>query len=271
MKKGRDVKLETIPLKNGRSLIASYSFAKTDSDDWAVYLLESGAGFLYANRTELAELVGAETARQLNFLVINKPGLYPDGVDTEEFERSFIRQRRVDDAVTALKVIVPQNHKIHLIGYSEGAYIAPQVARLDPRVKSVTMIGGGTRGWLSEELNNANGREKAVCAKKIREIFANPTPERKWNGFTYATWYSYRGDSTLHALKQLRTPALAIVGARDRVIDAKSAIADFKRISEQKPLKLHVLRNCGHQFTNHWKPVRRIVGRFITEQRLNEA
>lgn len=265
MKRGRDVQLEIVPLKGGRTLIASFSFAKKSSHNWAVYLPESGAGFLYANRSELIELVGAEAAREFNFLIVNKPGLHPGGVDRDEFDRSFLRHRRIDDAVAALKAIVPKEDKIHLIGYSEGAYLAPQVARLDSRVKSVTMIGGGTRGWLKEELNNATRKEKPVFAKKIKEIYANPTLERKWNGFTYATWYSYRGDSTLRALKQIRTPTLAIVGARDRVIDAKAAISDLKRMSERKPLKLHVLGNCGHQFTKHWKPVRRLVSQFLTE------
>ena len=268
MKRGRGVQLEIVPLKSGRFLIASYSLTKHDSRDWAVYLPESGAGFLYANRSELIELVGTEAARKLNFLIINKPGLYPWGIDKDEFERSFLRQRRIEDAIAALKAIVPEEDKIHLIGYSEGAYLAPQVARLDSRVKSITMIGGGTRGWLKEELNNAKKREKPIFVRKIKEICANPTLDRRWNGFTYATWYSYRGDSTLRALKQIRTPTLAIVGARDRVIDAKSAIADFTRMSEQKPLKLHVLSDCGHQFTKHWKPVRRLVSRFFAEQQL---
>ena len=257
----------TIPLKSKRALIASYSLAKRRTTRWVVFLQESGAEFQYAERAELARLIGGRLARQFNFLVINKPGLGPGGTDHAVFEKSFRRAYRVDDALTAIDEIVGKKDKVYLIGYSEGAYLAPQVARLEKRVRAVMMIGGGTRGWLKEELSNADRKSKPAFRRKIAEIMRHPKSLKKWNGFSYATWHSYRHDHTLKALKALDVPVLAIVGARDRVIDRKTTLADLKTLRAKEPVLVYVLRNCGHYFTNHWTPVSYILGGFLARQK----
>jgi pimeloyl-ACP methyl ester carboxylesterase len=233
------------------------------SGDWLIFLPESGSEFRYGDRGELEDLVGRRIARSLNFLVINKPGLGPDYFDRDMFEESFRRTRRIEDAVVTLKKLVPKNARIHLVGYSEGAYLAPQLSLLDRRVCSMCLIGGGTRGWLKEELNNASKSEKAEYEKKAREILRSPTSIRKWHGFSYATWYSYRGDQTFRALRDVRVPTLAILGARDRVIDLKTTIVDLVLVSERQQIQIHVFGNCGHYFSKHWKQVSRVLGRFL--------
>ncbi len=255
-----------INLQNNRFLVASLSLTKRKSRRWIVFLTESGSEFRDGDRQELASLVGPYTARKFNFLVINKPGVEPDKVNKVAFERSFRRQRRIDDAISTLKAIVPKGDKIYLVGYSEGAYLAPQIGRLDRRVQAVIMIGGGTRGWLKEELCNANRKERPAFLKKLKEIYRNPRSKRRWNGFSYATWYSYRGDNTLRAIRDLRVPTLAILGARDRVIDLKSTLVDLMLLSEKKPIQVHVFGNCGHHFTKHWIQVSRVLGRFLADQ-----
>ena len=237
------ISIETkIALKKHRFLIAGCSLCPKASKTWVVLIPESGSDFRFGNRSELAALVGARAAKKFNFLVINKTGQTSSKTDKDMFEKSFRRQQRIEDSVAALKAIVPRGHKIHLVGYSEGAYLAPQVACLDSRVISVSMIGGGTRGWLKEELSNANVKEKSRYQKKIKEIYKNPEAKIKWNGFSYATWYSYRGDHTLRALRQVRVPMFAILGARDRVIDLKSTILDLMVVSERKS---RTVKTCG--------------------------
>lgn len=231
-----------------------------------VFLSESGSDFRFGDHEELESLVGARAAREFNFLVVNKPGLEPDGMDRELFERSFRRSYRIEEALVTLKTIVPANHRIHLVGYSEGAYLAPQVARRDKRVETVSMIGGGTRGWLKEEINTVGAREKRSYLKKVEEICRNPRSLEKWNGFSFATWYSYRGDNTLQALRNLRLPTLAILGARDRVIDLRSTIVDLVLISERQPTHIHIFGDCGHYFTKHWDHVARVLGDFLLEK-----
>lgn len=256
---------QVISLKGDRTLIASYSISKRKFSPWVVFLPESGAGFRHGSRSEGAALAGSKAMAKCNFLVINKPGVGPNSVDRLVFDRSFRRHVRVNDALAALRAIVPKTGRIHLVGYSEGAYLAPQIAKLDSRIKSITMIGGGTRGWLKEELANATGAERIEFHRKIRQIYERPTSPERWNGFSYATWYSYRGDNTLRALADLDLPMLAILGARDRVIDLRTTIADLILVSEHKPIQLHVFGDCGHHFTKHWPAVSKVLGKFLSE------
>ena len=258
-------RLDFIPLKQGRSLIAGYSMAKAKTDQWVVFLPESASEFRYGDRQELESFVGRRVARSFNFLVVNKPGLEPDSVDRALFEQSFRRQRRIDDALIVLKRLIPKNHAIHILGYSEGAYLAPQVAKRDKRVKTVSMIGGGTRGWLKEELSTATNRERKSFERKIKDIYRHPHSLARWNGFSYATWYSYRADTTLQALRSLKLPTLAILGARDRVIDLRATIVDLVLISERQPTHIHIFGDCGHHFTKHWPQVERVLGRFLKD------
>ena len=258
-----------IKLKQNRFLLASFSKANSKSKRWIVFLTESGSDFRSADRKELERLVGVRIARYFNFLIINKPGLNPKGTNPELFEKSFRRTKRVDDALVTMKSVIPGNHEIHLLGYSEGAYLAPQVAEKDKRVKTISMIGGGTRGWLKEEWNTASPRQKKSFQKKIKDIYLHPHSLKKWNGFSYATWYSYRADTTLRSLRKLRLPILAILGARDRVIDLRTTIVDMVLISEDQPIHIHIFGDCGHYFSKHWRQVELVFGRFLTDNVLD--
>jgi pimeloyl-ACP methyl ester carboxylesterase len=125
------------------------------------------------------------------------------------------------------------------------------------------MIGGGTRGWLKEELSNAGPLEREDLRRRIREIYKHPRSKKMWNGFSFATWYSYREDSTLKALCNLKLPALAILGGRDRTIDFKTARRDYRKLMTKQPLKLKILGNCGHSFVSHWADAWNEVRKFL--------
>ena len=256
-----------IPLRGGRSLLAGYSLApKGPSKDWVVFLPESGSGFLAGGRREINQLLGVRLASRFNYLVVNKPGLAPSAVDAMAFERSFRRRRRVDDALVTLQAMIPANGRIYLIGYSEGAYLAPEIAARDGRIASVVMIGGGTRGWLKEELSHARSRaEKVALARQIRLIRKQSRSMQKWNGFSFATWNSYREDSTLKALRQLNLPVLSILGARDNVIDLKATLSDLRQLATVAPVQTEVLPSCGHSFSGHWNHVQRVVSSFLAD------
>lgn len=253
-----------ILLTENRSLVAGYSPAPRPSRDWIVFLPESNADFQSGSRTELKKLIGPSLAARFNYLAVNKPGIGPKKTDRIAFENSFRRHYRVQDALKTMRDIIPPGDKICLVGYSEGAYLAPEIGAGDKRVIAVAMIGGGTRGWLKEELSNANGaREKAAVRRQIREIQKRSDSTQKWNDFSYATWHSYREDRTLEALKKLRKPTLAILGARDKTIDLKSTLADLKKLAEKKPIHVEVFPKCGHSFTGHWQPVAQFLAEFL--------
>lgn len=253
-----------VHLSENRTLIAGYSWARKSTKDWIVFLPESNADFQTGSRAEIKKLIGTRVASRFNFLAVNKPGIGARQQDRQAFEASFRRHYRVADALQAMNTVIPRGDKICLIGYSEGAYLAPEIARLDKRVMALAMIGGGTRGWLKEELSNAaTPREKVTIRKQIREILRHKNSTEKWNDFSYATWHSYREDRTLEALKGLRQPALAILGARDKTIDLKSTLSDLKRLAEKKPIHVEVFPRCGHSFSGHWQPVAKVLAEFL--------
>lgn len=255
-----------LQLSLDRFLYACSSRARRDLGLWLVYLPESGAGLHTGSRAELKGLVGGALAERMNYLVINKPGLSPRGKDGEVFERSFRRRLRIEDALKAIQAVIPQGERIFLMGYSEGAYLAPELAlKLGQQVVSVALVGGGTRGWLNEELSQAHGREKAALRRQIDRIRRDSRSLAKWNGFSYATWNSYDSDSTLRALRRLPKdlPVLSLLGARDRVIDFAAAERDLKRLSAHRPVALQVFPRCGHSFSGHWPEVRRALARFL--------
>src|SRR5665213_1790185 len=128
-----------VKLKQRRSLIAGYSLAKSKSKHWLVFLSESGSMFMHGHRHGINSLVGTRIADRFNFLVINKPGQFAKKVNRKIYEQSFRRAKRIEDAVAALKAVIPKNHHTHLVGYSEGAYLAPQIALRDKRTKTVSM------------------------------------------------------------------------------------------------------------------------------------
>lgn len=254
-----------ISLKGGRSCIASFSLAKPAVPQWIVLVTESAAYYQHGTRAELQQMLGKDQAAKYNYLVVNKPGVRPTGINREAFEASFRRGKRIEDALAVIDAVVPPMDDIYIVGYSEGAYLAPQIALLDTRIKTVVMIGGGTRGWLKEELSNAGPREKSALAKQIREIYRHPRSSKMWNGFSFATWYSYREDNTLRALRKLKIPVLAILGERDRTIDFKTTLSDLKKAGRKKKLQLKVFKNCGHSFVSHWSDAWYEIKKFLRE------
>jgi pimeloyl-ACP methyl ester carboxylesterase len=255
---------QKIKLKYRRSLVAGLSMAEPAVKRWVVYLPESDSEFQEGRRQEARRVLGKKLSREFNYLVINKPGVTPHHMNARVFERSFRRERRVQDALITMKSLIPPDHEIFMLGYSEGAYLAPQVACEDARVIGVAMIGGGTRGWLKEELSNAGQLERSELLGQVRKILKSPRSLKKWNGFSYATWFSYREDLTLKALGRLRVPALAILGRRDRTIDFKSTLTDLRRLAMRKPVRVKVFESCGHSFVGHWADACVEVQRFLS-------
>ncbi len=255
--------VQQISLSRGRTLIASMVRSELPSRDWLVFLPQSAAEFNSASRSELKRLLGSDLSRRFNFLVINKAGVFERNINTQMFEQSFRRELRIRDILQTLRECVPADGQIFFVGYSEGAYLAPQVALRDSRARGVVMIGGGTRGWLKEELSNAGPLERRSLSRQIREIQRHPRSLHKWNGFSYATWCSYRNDDTLKALQRLNIPVLSILGARDRSIDFKMAFKDLKALSQKSPVRVCVFTNCGHSFISHWADAWNEVRKFL--------
>ncbi len=254
-------RLKTINLTGGRTLMAGVR-ANPGLKHWVVLLPESGADFMEASQFELARLVGTDLSSKLNFLIVNKTGLSPIG-RSSEFERSFRRDLRVQDALDAIEQTIPSTDKIYLIGYSEGAYIAPEVALLEKRVGAMALLAGGTRSWLEEELSLTPAAQKHHVLKAIEKIRRDPNNTKKcWRGFSYATWSSYDNRRTLDCLSQLTIPVLAVVGARDHLVDTVCALDDLWSLEDNGDLEVEVLAKCGHFVDSNRSAVRELLKAF---------
>jgi pimeloyl-ACP methyl ester carboxylesterase len=252
--------LKPVTLQDGGILHAGFRRAPRPTRQWLVLLPESGSGLMTGTKAELEELLGPRLSGQFHFLVVNKTGLSRQGKSLRVFEEAFRRKKRIEHARAAMSALIPRGDKIFLVGYSEGAYLAPEIAMEDRRVKRVALIGGGTRGWLKEELGNAENRDKAALRRQIDRIRRSPQSTEKWNGFSYATWHSYRGDDTVQALRQLDIPIHAILGAKDRTIDLNATLRDLHRLARDKAdVHVELLSRCGHSFGGHWPAVRRFL------------
>ena len=234
---------------------------------------------MQGTRAELKKIFDGPLVQGFNYLALNKPGMGAKKKNAAVFEKSFRQPLRLGDYKKAIEAIIPSDHRVVLVGYSEGAYLAPCLARELSNVMGVAIIGGGTRGWIKEELNNAKRENRRSDMIAIRKILKTPQSAKKWNGFSHATWYSYRKDTTFLALQELSIPVLAIIGAQDRIIDFKTTKADLKTLVRSKnidpkgrqsvdpkgrqSIDLQIISDCGHEFTNHWLLVSQKLTRFV--------
>jgi pimeloyl-ACP methyl ester carboxylesterase len=255
-------------LHDGRKLVVSSWYGSDPTSDWVVYLPGSAAALHRATSSERLAVVGRDFSRRTHYLAINKPGLRLDGgLQRSVFERSFIRSQRIKDIMEVLRELIPSRARIALIGYSEGAYLAPEIAYKDRRVQSLITIAGGTRGWLDEEINLCDQSELGRVLSKILDIYSQKTPTARWRGFAHRTWHSYDRDTPKEWLSKLRIPILTLHGLRDELVDVRSALADLESLRRSQGLRIEtkVFRNLGHDMDLESVAVSRAVRSFLKD------
>jgi predicted esterase len=249
------------------------------SDGRLVYVRESNVGashwvvFLPGSSAELWDFGWGEIRALLeplkgkaNLLQVNKPGIGADGsVNKREFEKSFRRSQRVKDYAEILRECIPSQHKIFLLGFSEGAYLGPEVALRDKRTRALALICGGTRSWLDEEIYKPCALNLRPIFQRVGQVYARPhSTTLKWHGNSHATWISYDNDDTLRALEKLALPVLAMHASEDIMIDNDSATADLLRLKrEGKDITLRMFEGVDHTLERHWLKALRAAGTFF--------
>lgn len=242
-------------LADGRQVCVDYSPPGGESSKWLVYLPGSAAALTSIAGPGLPGLLRSYPA---HLLVINKVGVQPDGrVQKALFEDSFLREQRICDVVDVIRQIIPEEHQICLIGYSEGAYLAPEIALRCKQIQALLLLAGGTRGWLEEELNKMTASEFRREQHHVSAIYAGLSPNRRWRGFSHRTWNSFETSQTLKALERLQIPILSIYGSRDTVIDQRSMCLDLRRLRHLEFFNVRRLNNLDHQFHDQWDRVLR--------------
>ncbi len=257
--------LRPVRLKDGRSVVVGQRSAPIEGRKWVVFLPGSSAQLHRAEEEDIQNLLQNDKDHT-HFLVINKAGLnIGRGVNKRIFERSFQRQQRVSDTLEVIKKIIPRGHEICLVGYSEGAYIAPEVATHLAAVKAIVLLAGGTRSWLAEELNKMKPQEFSSTADRLFEIYAQKNPRKRWKGYTHRTWLSYDNDQTLKALEQLEIPIYSIYGTKDDLVDTASVARDFRALKKMKRtlIRQKSIKGFGHDFNERWDLVYDFAHKFM--------
>lgn len=249
-----------VPLKGGRSVIA-YRVQSSETSPWLVFLPGSGCGIYDARPDSWFSIIGRQFVRfhrSLNGLVINKAGATPNGCNEPEFLRSALRERRIGDIREVLANVLPRNARILLVGESEGGYIAPDIALLDPRVKALILLSGGTRSWIDEEIFFVRPEERLALKEFFaREVIPNPTLDKFYRGWSYAQLVSFHTQKTYFSLRQSPKPTLVLNGARDTKTWVDGTQQDLIQLRERErktnlefyllPGADHALR-CGRAF-----------------------
>ena len=176
-------------------------------------------------------------------VAIEKRGVVDAGTRcSDEFLRTNDRHQRLADTrqlLDALDAIDPLwDGRVFLIGASEGAQIAPQLAAEYPCVAGLVLLGGGGLAQHREiELLAARHAEQGDAAPKdldadltaLREEFdaiqAEPDSTRTWRGRdnTYRRWASYLWYAPLDHLLQCEVPMLLVHGVFDESSPVESA------------------------------------------------
>ncbi len=260
--------LSEIHLSDGRPLCICEYPADADSQSWIVFLPGSGAEFWDFSWSErralLSAFSGAETP---HLLMINKPGIDLEGtLEPQLYEHSFRRSRRISDYREVLKQIIPADDRIFLIGFSEGAYLAPDIALGDSRIQAGGLLSGGTRSWLDEEIYKSNDpRTLRETLNRVAKVYLTPKSTRAmWHRVSHATWTSYDTDATRESLGQLRLPIFAAFGSEDRMIDVASALEDLGTITKARVVT-RVYDGVDHTLEHRWISALRACGEFFKQ------
>ncbi len=257
--------LSPFPLSDGRIVFVRET--NVGASHWIVFLPGSSAELWDFGWGESRALLEPLRGRA-NLLQVNKPGILGDGkVAWKEFEASFRRDQRVKDYNEILKACIPPGHKIFLLGFSEGAYLSPEVALHDARVRGLALISGGTRSWVDEEIFKPSAKNLGPILKRVAAVYARPhSTTLTWHGNSHATWTSYDNDNTLLALRKLSLPILAIHASEDVMIDLDSARGDLLKLKgEGKNITLRMFEGVDHTLERHWLKALRAAGVFFNE------
>ena len=190
-----------------------------------------------------------DNADEYNLVLISKPGVpFSDTVTVpdlaklrssqlekpnEIYNRLLSLDWRAKAADKAINHIVQYKvipfSKIAVIGYSEGARVAPKVALLNKHVKQVACLAGGGLNqfydYIITERNKADKGEITFEQSQrnidslnmvFDDIYRQPhRTDKSWNGHTYLRWSSFCKDVPLEHLLKLDIPIYIAKGTND--------------------------------------------------------
>ena len=236
-------------LDNGRHTTVTIT-KDANTTDWLVLVPGSGCKkFLKFDPFDNLRL-----KRAFNTLIISKAGAELDEADCrkDEFQRSSVRSQRILDNQTIMRDLIPANSRIFLAGYSEGGYIAPDIAVADPRVKALLSFSGSTQNWMTEEIMcvDAGPKRDALQKKFETQVIGNNSFTEFYNeDWSYAYLNSYITRRSFEMMKQLTIPVLWLNGDHDDILwidGARQDAMDLINIHGKTNIEYHFIAGAGH-------------------------
>jgi pimeloyl-ACP methyl ester carboxylesterase len=200
-------------------------------------------------------------------------------------------QRVVDHArvVAALRVSAASwwNQKLIIVGGSEGAQIAEQLAAIVPETNCLIIFGFGGRHFEDDVLQSVrhdmkeaglddNATEEQVLAMRqmFKAALTDRSPNEMASGYSHAWWASMLSMDQLAMLRAVRVPVLAIQGGRDHNVSIEGARALMKPLRAGGRSNVEYIEYPGvdHAFkdsegTSHWDRVIRDMAAWLSRQR----
>lgn len=117
-----------------------------------------------------------------------------------------------------------------LVGESEGGTVAAAMARAEPRITHLILLGAGGGMTQAEELTLLSTRDPATgygTPEELEDAFADirsqPDADREWLGHPYRRWSSFLWSRPADDLLATSIPVFLAQGDRDTSVPVESA------------------------------------------------
>ena len=212
-------------------------------------------------------------------LLISKPGVpFIDKVESDEtgfplykepveYKKNLSFNWRLESTDVIIKNMIRENKvdtsKVVVIGFSEGAQVAPSLARKNKYISHLILFGGNGLNQFIDPIINARmkatrGEISEIDAQKevdslfleYQKIYTDPTnTEKEWWGHTYKRWSSFTERDPYKDLLELDIPIYMANGSLDEnsVISADYIKLEFIKHKKEN-LTYKTYPNYDHQF-----------------------
>jgi pimeloyl-ACP methyl ester carboxylesterase len=172
---------------------------------------------------------------------------YPENDLYKELYSLDWRTETASEAINYLTKTLPiDKNKVIVIGYSEGAQVAPGVAVINKKVTHVICFVGNALNQLYDFILEARlkAERKQITTEdsqrivdslymEYEKIYQNPKATNQfWYGATYLKWSSFSKTTPLENMLKLDIPILYIAGGKDNnqtILDMDYAKLEFLR------------------------------------------
>lgn len=165
-------------------------------------------------------------------ILLERRGLGPNEIDSALARRYSDLPTRVADTLAAMRPYLADirpGTPVIVVGESEGGGVAAVMARTEPRITHLVLLGTGGGMTQAEELallmrdptNGYGTLEEAEAT--FADIRANPDSDREWLGHPYRRWSSALWSRALDDILAANIPVFLAQGDRDTSVPVESA------------------------------------------------